>query len=139
MLISSGCKKSGESTATGTKEQNPGIIPHLAKQGTATQLIVDGKPLLMIAGELHNSSAGGFEYMKPIWKKMASKNLNTVIATVSWELMEPEEGKFNFALVDSAIAGARAANLKLVLIWFASWKNGSSVYVPSWVKKNYEK
>jgi hypothetical protein len=114
-------------------------IPHLEKQGTATRLVVDGKPFLMIAGELHNSTAGGFESMQPVWKKLAAKNLNTVIATVSWELIEPEQGKFDFSLVDSTITGAREAGLKLVLIWFGSWKNASSVYIPSWVKKDYEK
>jgi hypothetical protein len=119
---------------SGTKQ-----IPHLEKQGTATRLVVDGRPLLLFSGELHNSTAGGFKYMRPVWKKLAQKNLNSVIATVSWELIEPEEGKFDFSLVDSVITGAREANLKLVLIWFASWKNASSVYAPSWVKKNYEK
>jgi beta-galactosidase GanA len=114
-------------------------IPHLEKQGTAARLVVNGKPMLLISGELHNSTAGGFEYMRTVWTRMAKKNLNSVIATVSWELIEPEEGKFNFDLVDSVIAGARKANLKLVLIWFASWKNAGSVYIPSWVKKNYEK
>src|ERR1035437_2012306 len=114
-------------------------IPHLEKQGTAIRLNVDGKPFLLISGELHNSTAGGFKYMKPVWKKLAAKNLNSVIATVSWELIEPVEGKFDFSLVDSTISGAREANLKLVLIWFGSWKNASSVYIPSWVKKDYEK
>jgi beta-galactosidase GanA len=113
--------------------------PHLEKQGTATRLVVNGRPFLLIAGELHNSSCGGFEYMEPIWKRMKQKNLNSVIATVSWELIEPEEGRFDFNLVDSIISGARAENLKLVLIWFASWKNAGSVYMPSWVKKDYEK
>ena len=114
-------------------------IPHLQKQGTSARLVVNGKPFLMISGELHNSTCGGFESMKTVWKKMADKNLNSVIATVSWELVEPEEGKFEFALVDSTIAGARKAGLKLALIWFGSWKNAGSVYIPSWVKKDYEK
>lgn len=114
-------------------------IPHLEKQGTATRLVVEGKPFLMISGELHNSTCGGFDYMRPKWEALAKKNLNSVIASVSWELIEPEEGKFDFALVDSIIAGARKADLKLGLIWFASWKNGSSVYAPAWVKKDYEK
>jgi hypothetical protein len=116
-----------------------GKIPHLEKQGTATRLIVDGKPFLLISGELHNSTCGGFDYMRPVWKALAKKNLNSVIATVSWELTEPENGKFDFSLVDSIIAGARKEDLKLVLIWFASWKNAGSVYIPSWVKKDYEK
>ncbi|MGB7722230.1 MAG: hypothetical protein WBL65_20185, partial [Bryobacteraceae bacterium] len=41
-------------------------IPHLRKQGTATQLIVDGQPFLVLAGELTNNSATSVEYMKPI-------------------------------------------------------------------------
>ena len=31
--------------------------PHLEKRGVATQLIVDGKPFLMLSGELRNSSS----------------------------------------------------------------------------------
>jgi hypothetical protein len=114
-------------------------IPHLEKHGTATRLVADGQPLLLLAGELHNSTCGGFEYMRPVWKRMAKKNLNTVIASVSWELIEPEEGIYDFRLVDSIMAGAGKEDLKLVLIWFGSWKNAGSVYIPSWVKRNYEK
>ncbi|HEX2970063.1 MAG TPA: DUF5597 domain-containing protein [Bacteroidales bacterium] len=110
--------------------------PHLVKQGTATQLVTDGEPFLLLAGELHNSTCGGAQYMKTVWKKMSDANLNTVIGTASWELVEPEEGKFNFELVDSMILGARKEGLKLVMIWFGSWKNGESTYVPSWVKLN---
>ena len=72
------------------KRAPEGIL--LEKQGSATRLVVDDTPLLMLGGELHNSSMGGIEYMRPIWKRMAEANLNTVIATASWELVEPEEG-----------------------------------------------
>ena len=114
-------------------------IPYLKKEGNSTQLIVDGKPFLMMGGELHNSSTAGFEYMRPLWRKMADASFNTVIGAASWELVEPVEGIFNFDLVDSMILGAREENLRLVIIWFASWKNGESTYVPSWVKKNQER
>jgi hypothetical protein len=113
--------------------ENPGI-PSLKKNGAATQMLANGKPFLMLGGELHNSTAGGFEYMRPIWKKLAESNLNTVVGTASWELVEPQEGKYDFALVDSMITGARKQGLKLVVIWFGSWKNSESTYVPSWVK-----
>jgi hypothetical protein len=122
-----------------SQQEKSSNIPHLERQGSAAHLVVNGKPFLLISGELHNSTCGGFEYMRPVWKRLAEKHLNSVIATVSWELIEPTEGKFDFALVDSMIAGARKANLKLVLIWFASFKNAGSVYIPSWVKKNYIK
>lgn len=111
-------------------------MPRVQKNAKGTQLIIDGKPFLMLGGELHNSSAGSAHYIAPIWKKMADKNLNTVIATVSWELFEPVEGQYEYDLVDSIIEGARKENLKLVLIWFASWKNTESTYAPEWVKKD---
>lgn len=111
-------------------------LPRLQKNGEVTQMVVDGKPFLILAGELHNSSASSIAYMKPIWDKLAKLRLNTVIGTVSWELLEPEEGKFDFTLVDAQIRDARLRNLRLVLIWFATWKNGNSTYVPIWVKMN---
>jgi hypothetical protein len=111
-------------------------IPHIEKRGTATQLIVDGKPYLVIGAELNNSSGSNLDYMRPLWPKIAATNLNTVLATVSWELMEPEEGKFDFSLVDGLIQGARQSNLRLIVLWFGSWKNGKSTYQPAWVKTN---
>jgi len=57
-------------------------IPHLEKQGTATQLIVDGRPYLILGGELGNSSSSSLEYMEPIWSRLVKLNLNTVLAPV---------------------------------------------------------
>ena len=114
-------------------------IPHLQKQGTATQLIVDGEPFLVIGGELGNSSTGSLDYMKPLWKQMAELNLNTVLPVISWELIEPEEGIYDFTLVDAMIEGAREQGLRLIPLWFGTWKNGMSSYVPLWVKEDYER
>jgi len=114
-------------------------IPHLRKQGTATQLVVDGKPFLALAGELHNNSATSLEYMKPLWAKMAVSKLNTVLAGVSWAQIEPQEGKFDFSVLDGVIRDARSHNLRLVLLWFGTWKNGLSSYPPDWVKKDFDR
>ena len=114
-------------------------IPHLRKQGTATQLIVDGKPFLALAGELLNNSATGVEHMKPIWPKLAASKYNTVLAGVSWAQIEPREGKFDFTVLDGIIRDARSHNLHLVLLWFGSWKNSLSSYPPDWLKKDFER
>jgi beta-galactosidase GanA len=111
-------------------------VPHLRRQGTATQLIVEGKPFLIRGAELNNSSASSLAYMKPLWPRLTATHLNTGLATVSWELIEPEEGKFDFSLVDGLINEARANNLRLIFLWFGSWKNGKSTYQPLWVKTN---
>jgi Domain of unknown function (DUF5597)/Beta-galactosidase len=124
-------------TTTGAQSQpSTTILPQLRKQGTATQLIVDGKPFLVLGAELNNSSASSLDYMKPLWPRLVATHINTVLATVSWELIEPEEGRFDFALVDGLIKDARSNNLRLVFLWFASWKNGKSNYQPLWVKTN---
>jgi beta-galactosidase GanA len=110
--------------------------PALRHQGTATQLTVDGRPFLILGGELHNSSSSSLAYMEPVWQRMVDLNLNTILAGVNWELIEPEEGRFDFSLIDGLIQGSRRNNLRLILLWFGSWKNGMSSYVPLWVKKD---
>ena len=110
--------------------------PHLEKRGVTTQLVVDGKPFLMLAGELHNSSSSSLEYMKPEWPKLAAIPLNTVLTPLSWELVEPTEGTFDFTLIDGLLAQAREQHLHVVFLWLASWKNGMSSYDPVWVKRD---
>jgi len=39
---------------------------------------------------------------------------------------KPAEGKFDFSVLDGVIQGARAQKLRLVLLWFGTWKNGLS-------------
>ncbi len=76
--------------------------------------------------------------MKSVWKAVKAMNLNTVLVPIYWELLEPEKGRFDFALLDSLIHDARQHDLKLALLWFGSWKNSMSCYVPDWVKKDYK-
>ena len=111
----------------------------MRKQGTATQMVVDGKPYLALSGELLNSSATSLEYMKPFWPKFVATNLNTLLPGVTWNQIEPQEGKFDFRVVDGVIQEARIHKLHLVLIWFGSWKNDTSSYAPDWVKKDFER
>jgi hypothetical protein len=111
-------------------------IPHLEKRGGVTQLIVDGRPFLMLGGELTNSASSNLDYLAPYWPKLAAANINTVLAAVSWELIEPAPGQFDFALVDGMIREARKHNQRLIFLWFGSWKNGMSSYPPLWVKRD---
>jgi hypothetical protein len=120
------CSRATTSTA--------GAIPYLQKQGTAAHMVVDGKPFLILAGELHNSTTSSLDFVKPEWSQLAAMHLNTVLAPVYWEFVEPKEGQFDFTLVDGQIQAAQSNNLRLAFLWFGSWKNGTSSYVPVWVK-----
>jgi beta-galactosidase GanA len=101
--------------------------------------MVKGQPMLILGGELGNSSASSERYMAPHWARLRQMHLNTVLAPVSWELIEPGEGQFRWDSVDALIKAARANDLKLVFLWFGAWKNSMSTYVPAWVKRNQER
>ena len=128
-----------DATASSASAQVASSIPHLERQGSAMRLIVKGKPLLMLAGETGNSSASDLEYMNTIWPKVVKMHLNALVVPVYWELLEPKEGVFDFTLVDSIITSARLHNMKLVFLWFGTWKNSMSCYVPIWIKTDQQK
>ena len=119
-------------------EQPAPTIPALEKSGNVTRLIVDGKPFLVLGGELHNSSSSSRDYMKKFWPQLRASGMNTVLAAVEWSLIEPEEGKFDFSIVDGLIQDARSYDLRLILLWFGSWKNGQSHYNPEWMKSDFK-
>ena len=119
-------------SALGTRAQR--ALPHLVKVGPSTQLLVDGNPYFILGGELGNSAASSTAYLQPVWPRLKAMHLNTVIAPVYWELLEPTEGQFDFMLVDDLLRDARRHQLKLVLLWFGAWKNSMSCYAPAWVK-----
>lgn len=108
----------------------------LQKQGTATQLIVNGKPMLLLAGELSNSAATNAQDIRNAMKTMHNSGVNTVFVPAYWEFIEPSEGKYDFNLVDCVISSARKQDLKVVFLWFGAWKNSMSCYAPLWVKEN---
>jgi beta-galactosidase GanA len=112
-------------------------LPHLRKQGTATQLIVDQQPFLVLGGELHNSSASSLPYLEKLWPALT--NVNTVLAPVEWDQIEPTEGHFDFTVLDGMLRQARVHNKRLILLWFGAWKNSMSTYMPAFVKHDNQR
>ncbi|MGO4548241.1 DUF5597 domain-containing protein [Paenibacillus sp. 2TAB23] len=102
-------------------------------------LIDQGRPFIMLAGEVHNSSSSSAEYMEPIWDKAVKLGLNSLLLPVTWEMIEPEEDVFNFRLVDELISQARRHGMRIGFLWFGAWKNAQCYYAPSWVKTDMER
>ncbi len=95
---------------------------------------VDGQPFFPLGGQVHNSSAYSPAELETAWRALAALHANTAEIPVYWEQVEPQEGRFDLAIVDGLLAGARAHGLRLVLLWFGTWKNGMMKYAPAWVK-----
>ncbi len=96
---------------------------------------VNGKPFFPIGTE---TVYAGYA-MKPnehenVFRDLKSINGNSMAIPVHWDAIEPEEGKFDFSSVDILITNARKYGLKLILLWFGTWKNGGMEYVPEWIK-----
>jgi hypothetical protein len=107
--------------------------PQLIQKDGRYTLLVEGRPFLILGGQIHNSSGWPSE-LPQVWQSIANLHANTVEAPVYWEQLEPQQGHFDFTNVDQIVEGARAHDLHVILLWFGTWKNGNMHYVPSWVK-----
>jgi beta-galactosidase GanA len=110
-------------------------MPRVVAKDGRWALMVDGAPYLILGDQVNNSSAWP-GILSEVWPAVDQLHANTVETPVYWEQMEPVQGKFDFSVVDSLLAGAREHKVRLVLLWFGSWKNGSPHYVPDWVKRD---
>jgi beta-galactosidase GanA len=112
-----------------------GPIPEFRKVGEQHQLIVDGRPFLMLGAQVHNSSGWPSE-LESVWKQALQMHANTLEIPIYWHDIEPQPGQYKFDTIDAIVEGARKNDLRLVLLWFATWKNGNMDYAPDWVKEN---
>ncbi|MCB4804048.1 hypothetical protein QO001_001778 [Methylobacterium brachiatum] len=116
----------------GLQAQTSRLVPNDAGKPA---LEVDGKPFLTLGIQLNNSS--GFPAdLKALGPAIARLHANVVMVPVSWQVIEPEEGKFDWSVVDGLLAEARAQKLRLTLLWFGTWKNATMSYTPAWVKRD---
>ena len=109
-------------------------LPYLRRHNGRVQLMVEGAPLRLLAGEVHNSASSSLAHMEGVFERALALECNALLVPVSWELCEPREGEWDFAIVDGLLEGARRRGLRLVPLWFGAFKNSFSTYAPPWVK-----
>lgn len=108
-------------------------IPQLVSKDGKHALLVDGEPFLILGGQSNNSSNYP-EPLKNVWPAIKELGANTVMVPIAWEQIEPKEGEFDFSFVDTLLAQARENDVRLIPLWFATWKNNGPNYAPHWVK-----
>ena len=107
--------------------------PHFAEGREHPALIVDGEPFLILGAQTNNSSNYP-AMLDSVWPVVHRIGANTLVMPVAWEQVEPVEGEFDFSFVDHLLEQARAHDKRLILLWFATWKNNGPNYAPAWVK-----
>ena len=118
--------------SSGQNQENE--LPKIIEKDGRHALLVDGSPYFILGGQIHNSSAWP-RMMSQNWLAVEKMHLNTIEAPIYWEQVESQQGIFDFSLIDTLISQSRAHHVHLILLWFATWKNGSNHYMPSWMKK----
>lgn len=114
-------------------------MPEIVRSASGEQLLyVDGKPFTILGAQSGNSSNWPSMH-GPLFEIMHSLNANTLETPIYWEEIEPQEGKYDFSSVKTIIDRAREEDMRLVLLWFATWKNGSNHYMPQWMKLDSKK
>ena len=113
-------------------------IPQLVKKDGKYTFLVDGKPFLILGGQVNNDSAFPSR-MERAWPKLKAMNCNTVEYPVYWNEIEREEGKFDFSDFDQILRRARAEGFRVDVLWFGTWKNGAMDWAPNWVKSDVKR
>jgi beta-galactosidase GanA len=108
-------------------------LPRIVEKDGRHALFVDGAPYLILGAQVNNSSA--WPAMLPkVWPAIEYLHANTVEMPVYWEQFEPRQGQFDCTVVDTLLTQAREHHVRLVLLWFGTWKNGSGHYMPEWMR-----
>lgn len=108
-------------------------MPRFVTENGRHALLVDGKPFLLLGAQVNNSSNWP-AMLDEVWPAIDKVDANTVMVPIAWEQIEPTEGHFDFSFLDTLLTQARQHKVRLVLLWFGTWKNTSPSYTPAWVK-----
>ncbi len=122
-------------TGYAQRSEGRGPIPRIVEKDGRHALLVDGEPFLALGVQVNNSSAWP-AMLDKVWPAVEVLHANTVEMPVYWEQLEPRAGAFDYSVVDELLSQARAHGVRLILLWFGTWKNGSGHYMPEWVKRS---
>ena len=108
-------------------------LPKLMSDDGHHALLVDGEPYIILGSQTNNSSNYPAA-LKDVWPSVEKLGANTLSIPVAWEQVEPMEGSFDFSYLNVLLKEAKQHNVRLILLWFGTWKNNAPHYAPAWVK-----
>jgi hypothetical protein len=114
-------------------------LPQVVRVSGHPRLMVDGEPFLILGLQWACESCFSVEEMNPLFSHAARMGCNTAVTPLYWREVEPQPGEFDFDMLDERLAQARANGLRLVLLWFATWKNAHAFYAPDDIQNESER
>ncbi len=111
-------------------------MPRLQDLNGGKVLFVAGRPFLILALQWDCDSCFAPEIMDPLFPEAAKMGCNTAVLPLYWREVEPREGEFDLSGLEHRIDMARRNGLRVVLVWFGSYKNGCLNYAPDFVKRD---
>ena len=116
----------------------PENFPQLKELNGRKALYVDGKPFIMLGLQWDCDGCYTKEDMDPLFEHGRKMNLNMASLLLYWREVEPEKGRYRFEMLDHRIEMARKYGMKIVLVWFASYKNACLTYAPDYIKEDHD-
>ena len=112
------------------------LLPALRELNGHKALYVDGQPFLILGLQWDCDSCYSAETMTSLMPHARRMGCNVASLLLAWRCVEPQEGQFDFSILEAMLAGAREHNLRIVLVWFGAYKNACMNYAPDWVRNN---
>ena len=97
----------------------------------------NGKEMLVLGMQAHNSSTGTFMMERTI-RAAQLYGANTLEVPVYWYKIETQKDVYDMSQVKELIDQVRENGFKLVILWFATSKNGHPTYAPEYIKTEPE-
>lgn len=99
-------------------------------------IVVCGEPRLILYGETLEevmTHPADVPYYGDQFDKWRRQGLNTVGAILQWNAFESRKDQYEYAMIDGLIEAAKERNMHLIIVWFGTWRNLQSNYVPRYV------
>lgn len=100
-------------------------VSRLVKGDAKTYVEVDGKPFPYIGAEIRldallNCDRMKVEDVEKYISKASELGLNCVLIPIYWNLIEPEQDKYDFSVVDKILEYVNKYDLRMELLWFST-------------------
>lgn len=113
-------------------------MPQLRELNGQKVLYVDDQPFLILSFQLNCDSCYEPGEIDELMRNARLMGCNSVALLLYWRLIEPKEGQFDDSILHCMLESANRHDLRIVLVWFGSYKNATMHYAPDWVTEDHQ-